>query len=187
LRPADPTNKSAAPSKVKVRLGDWAKVTLTPEQRARLAIEQHRAAVAANPDDAKACNGLAWAYVTAPGGLRDVKAALPLAEKALRLAPDNPDHRNTLGVAYYRADRFREAVETLRPNVERQADKGLAIDLHFLAMSYHRLGETVRAKDYFDWAVRWTKAQTGLSAANVEELNAFRAEAEALLSRKEKK
>ena len=58
-------------------------------------------------------------------------------------------------MAYYRAGRYREAVEVLRPNLESQADKGLAFDLYFLAMSYHRLGETARARDYYDWAVRW--------------------------------
>ena len=56
-------------------------------------------------------------------------------------------YRNTLGVAYYRAGRYREAVEVLRPNLERQEDTGLAFDLYFLAMSHHRLGETARARD----------------------------------------
>ena len=32
-------------------------------------------------------------------------------------------YRNTLGVAYYRAGRYREAVEVLRPNLDEQEDR----------------------------------------------------------------
>jgi tetratricopeptide (TPR) repeat protein len=112
---------------------------------------------------------------------------LPLAEKAVRLAPGNAKHRNTLGVAYYRAGRYREAVEVLRPNLESQEDMDLAYDLYFLAMSHHRLGETARARDYYDWAVRWASVQRGLGAAQLEELAAFRAEAEELFGNGRKK
>ena len=122
-----------------------------------------------------------------PEALRDVKAALPLAEKAVRLAPGKALYGNTLGVAYYRAGRYREAVEVLRPNLDGQADWALAFDLYFLAMSHHRLGETARARDYFDWAVRWTQAQRGLSASHLEELTRFRAEAAELLRIETKK
>jgi tetratricopeptide (TPR) repeat protein len=172
---------------VEVLLGDLAKTTLSPEQRARQAIEQYRPAVAAKPDDPLACNDLAWAYLTAPEPLRDVKAALPLAQKAARLAPENAVFRNTLGLAYYRAGKYREAIDTLRPRLAAQEDWCLAFDLYFLAMSHARLGETARAQDYFDWAVRWPRTQPRLSAAHLEELSWFRAEAEQLLSEKQKK
>src|SRR5262249_38272143 len=127
-----------------------------------------------------ACNNLAWAYLVAPEGLRDGKAAVPLAEKAVRLAPGNASYRGTLGVAYYRAGRYRETVEVLRPNLGKQDDRILAIDLYLLAMSHPRLGETARARDYYDWAVRWAQLQRGLEAGHLEELAAFRAEAEEL-------
>ena len=116
----------------------------------------------------------------APEGLRDVAAALPLAEKAVRLAPKSAHYLNTLGVAYYRAGRYREAVEALRANVETQEDWALAHDLYFLAMSYHRLGEAARARDYYDWAIRWAAAQRDLKPLHREELAEFRAEAERL-------
>lgn len=48
-------------------------------------------------------------------------------------------------------------------------------------MSHHRLGETARARDYYDWAVRWVQAQRGLDAGHLEELFVFRAEAAKLL------
>ena len=84
-------------------------------------------------------------------------------------------------MAYYRAGRYREAVEILRPNLDSQEDWALAFDLYFLAMTHHRLGETARARDYYDWAVRWKRTQPGLSAGHLEELNVFQAEAEELL------
>jgi WD40 repeat protein len=157
--------------------GPW----LTPEQRARQAIESYRRRVDANPKDAAACNNLAWTYLTAPGALRDVKAAMPLAEKAIRLAPANVIASNTLGLAYYRAGRYHEAVDILRPNLARQQDQYLAFDLYFLAMSHHKLGETAQARSYYELAVRWPRSDNGLTPEELEELDMFHAEASALL------
>jgi hypothetical protein len=187
FRPADPKAQTAELVRVEVVAGDLGKAMLTPEQRARQSIAQYARELKANPDNAKACNGLAWIYATAPAPLRDVKAALPLAEHAVRLDADDVHYRNTLGVAYYRAGRYREAVDMLRPNLDKRDDKGLAFDLYFLAMSHHRLGETARAQDYFAWAVRWTTAQRGLEPAQLEELNVFRAEATELLKQEAEK
>jgi tetratricopeptide (TPR) repeat protein len=180
FKPADPGWKAAASARVEVLNGPVPPPP-TPEQKARQAIEKFRAAVAAKTDDPDACNNLAWAYLTAPEPLRDVKAAVPLAEKAVRLASENALYRNTLGVAYYRASRYRDAVDALRRNLDRQDDKGLAFDLYFLAMSYQQLGETVRARDYYDWAVRWVGAQRDFPPGHREELDQFRAEAAKLL------
>jgi serine/threonine protein kinase/WD40 repeat protein len=180
----DETAATAPPLTVKVVSGAD---VLTREQKARQAIEHYRAAVAAKADDPDACNSLAWAYLTAPDPLRDAKIAVPLAEKAVRLAPTDAHYRNTLGVAYYRASRYRDAVDALRPNLDRQDDKGLAFDLYFLAMSYQQLGETVRARDYYDWAVRWVGAQRDLPPGQQEELTLFRAEAAELLRMEPKK
>jgi eukaryotic-like serine/threonine-protein kinase len=187
LPPADPVDRVQRPWKVQVLPADVAKPALTREQRARQTIAQYRLAIEVNPEAADVCDHLAWAYATAPEALRDVKAAVPLAEKAVRLAPENAQYRNTLGVAYYRTGRYRDAEEVLRPNLDRQDDKVLAFDLYFLAMSYHRLGQTVRARDYYDWAVRWTRAQRDLSAGHLEELALFRVEAEELLRTEPKK
>jgi WD40 repeat protein/Flp pilus assembly protein TadD len=179
--PAAAENTPVRPPKIEVRTGEPARPALAREEKSRQAIERWSRVLAANPDNAKVCNNLAWAYLTAPEPLRDVKAAVTLAEKAVRLAPNNAVYANTLGAAYYRAGRYREAADVLRPNLDRQGDKYLALDLHFLAMSYHQLGETARARDYFAWAVRWERTQSGLTADAVEELNGFRAEAERLI------
>jgi hypothetical protein len=179
--PAATVNMAIGPVTIEALSTDLTGLAMTPEQRAHRAIERSLGEFEANPDSADACNALAWAYLSAPEALRDVKAALPLAEKAVRLGGGDANIRNTLGVAYYRAGRWREAVEVLRPNLQIRADGTLAFDLYFLAMSYYRLGETARARDYFDWAVRWPQAQQGLVGVCLEELDAFRAEAEELL------
>jgi serine/threonine protein kinase/WD40 repeat protein len=178
--PAATGNAAGASVTVEVIRGDQTAAALTQEERARQAIEHWRRALEADPESPQLCNRLSWTYLTVPEPLRDVKAAVPLAEKAVRLSPE-AGHRSTLGLAYYRAGRHAEAVEVLRPNLERPDDRGLAFDLHFLAMSYHRLGETARARAYFDLAARWTRSQRGLSDGDLEELGAFRAEAAELI------
>jgi WD40 repeat protein len=181
--PPAPTGELAdAPVTIKVLPGDVSKPSRTRERKAQQAIERSRREVKANPNAAQACNELAWAYLAAPETLRDVKAALPLAEKAVRLASRTAIYRNTLAVAYYRAGRYREAVEILQTNLEKQEDGTLAYDLFFLAMSYHRLGETARARGYYDWAVRWVAMQRDLRPEYREELTAFRVEAEELFA-----
>jgi serine/threonine protein kinase/WD40 repeat protein len=147
------------------------------ERRARKDIEHWRRRVDAEPDSADACNALAWTLLTAPEALRNSDAALPLAENAARREPASPDIRNTLGLAYYRAGRYREAAEALRPNLQGQEDASLTLDLYILAMSHHRLGEPARARDYYEWAVRWTKSQHAPDARVPEEVAAFHAEA----------
>jgi len=197
---------AAAPVTIEILPGDLARPTRTREQRTRQGIERYRREVEANPNAAQACNDLAWAYLTSPEALRDVEAALPLARKAVRLASKTAIYRNTLGVAYYRAGRYREAVEVLRLNFKklehwtldydlaflamsrhRLGERALARDyydwavrLYILAMSHHRLGERALARDYYNWAVRWVSMQQNLNPEHREELTAFRAEAEKL-------
>jgi serine/threonine protein kinase/WD40 repeat protein len=185
--PVDVTSEADQPPQVRVLLGDQAQLDLSREQKARLLIDDLRGALKANPDSADNCNDLARAYLTAPLALRDAKAALPLAEKALRLAPGHPIYGNTLGLAYYRVGRYRDAVEILRPNLDRQDDSFLACDLYVLAMSHHRLGQAARAKDYYDLAIRWMASPKGLPAEFSEELILFRAEAERLMKKKPEK
>jgi serine/threonine protein kinase/WD40 repeat protein len=177
----------AAPVRVEILPGDGREAALTREQEARQSIAQNRRRVDANPDDAEATNALAWWYLIAPESLRDAGAALPLAEKGVRLEPGDAMYRNTLGLAYYRTGRYREAVATLRPNLDIQEKWGLAFDLYILAMSHHRLGETARASVYYDWAVRWPRTDPHLKPALLQELDLFRSEAAELLGIEAKK
>jgi hypothetical protein len=50
-------------------------------------------------------------------------------------------------------------------------------------MSYHRLGDSDRAREYRSWALRWSRDQKGLSDDNLHELSAVRDEMEATLAR----
>jgi WD40 repeat protein len=178
--PADPESR-VVPLKLEVRLGDPAQLGLAREEKARLAIAHYRQRLNANSNDPAACNNLAWLYLTGPEALRDVKAALPLAEKAVQLMPGKVSYANTLGVAYYLTGRYREAVDILRSNLTREEDRYLAFDLYFLAMGYHKLGENARARDFYEWAVRWPRSDKRLTPEQIEELDMLRAEANKLL------
>jgi hypothetical protein len=185
--PAAADSGRPRPLQVEVDRGNLA--APKPEEKARQTIARYRRVLEGKPDDkaaADACNALAWVYATGPEAVRDLKKALPLAEKAARLAPDDANIRNTLGVVYYRVGRYRDAVETLQANLPKQDDPSLGYDLYFLAMSHHQLGETAAARLYYDWATRWP-LPPGINAADraarAAELAAFRAEAAALLGR----
>src|SRR5262249_48091679 len=88
------------------------------------------------PENAWALNDTSWAVVRQPGA--DVAAyqrALRQAEAACRLAPHLAAYRRTLGVAYYRVGKYREAVAALEKSLLGNASSGNdAIDLYFLAM-----------------------------------------------------
>jgi WD40 repeat protein len=152
------------------------------EQKARAAIVRFQRAVTAAPESAHACNNLAWSYVTAPEPLRDSARGLAMAEKAVRLDPGNMSYRNTLGVAYYRAGRYNDAIATLGSNIESEEDTVLVCDLCFLAMSYQRLGEKLRAREYRSFALRWSRYLKLVAPEDHHELARFWQEMDATLA-----
>lgn len=159
--------------------------TRSQEEITQAKLEQFRVAYKAQPDNATACNQLAWALATCPESLRRADEAVELAEKAARIQPNDASIQNTLGVAYYRAGRFRDAVDCLAANLSRQEDIALAYDLYFLAMCHHKLGQADRARDYFTWANRWIESRTSddsLSYNERQEIANLRDEAGELLS-----
>jgi serine/threonine protein kinase/WD40 repeat protein len=169
------------PLQVAVDLGELAEHRRSVEERARAEIARYRQALAKQPENALVCDRLAWAYLSAPAALRDSKAAVLLAEKAVHKEPKNLLYCNTLGLAYYRAGQYPQAVEILRPNLQSQEVRTLPYDLFVLAMSCHQLGQTERARDYYTWALRSLDAQKEQSRADLDDLEALRAEAEAVL------
>src|SRR5260370_23302325 len=108
-----------------------------------------------DPNLTRACNDLVWIYVTGPAVLRNPKKALALAQRAVRIPPEDTDRRNTLGVVLYRLGQFDGAVDSLRQAIHYNRGEATAHDLFFLAMSYHQLGENEQTRKCYDRALHW--------------------------------
>jgi tetratricopeptide (TPR) repeat protein len=129
------------------------------------------------------CNHFAWALVAAPGSTHDPQRALALARRAVELAPTRGIYLNTLGVAEYRAGHYADAIATLEKSLAASKGESDAFDLFFLAMARCRLGQVAQARADFDRAIRWRRDHPNLPQPGwSEELDAFQAEAEAVLA-----
>jgi serine/threonine protein kinase/WD40 repeat protein/Tfp pilus assembly protein PilF len=151
---------------------------------AEKALASLREAVRIAPTLAAARNNLAWLLVTGPAKLRDAREGLAHARKAVELTADHKtDYLNTLGVALYRNGRFAEAVPVLEKSLQALDGQADAFDLFFLAMCHHQLGETKKAHEEYERAVRWFKEHRDKlpDPGWSHELTEFQAEAEALL------
>jgi serine/threonine protein kinase/WD40 repeat protein/Tfp pilus assembly protein PilF len=142
-----------------------------------------RKAVDLEPKRARFCTDLARLYATGPAKVRDPREAVVLAERAVKLQPGEWSYHNTLGLAYYRAGRFRDAVAALEKSLRGGAGQSDALDLYFLALCHHRLGDAARARDCYARARAWHKRKaSGLPNDLAAELQRFRAEADAVLA-----
>jgi tetratricopeptide (TPR) repeat protein len=137
-------------------------------------------AVCQNPDQA---NTLARLFATSSNAsYRLPNLAVELASQATRQAPGQAMYWNTLGVAYYRSGEWKTAIRALEESQKLEPDKNLGFNALILAMCHHELGDPLKAKDYYDRAVRWCdERQAKLSAQQQQELKAFRTELEALI------
>jgi len=127
-----------------------------------------------NPDSQ---NDLSWTLANFPEPcLRNPQLALYLAKKAVEQTPRKVGHRNTLGVAHYRAGDWKAAIAELEKSMELGAGGGPA-DWFFLAMAHWRNGETDLARQWYDKAVTGTEKHD----SHDEEMRRFRAEVAALL------
>jgi tetratricopeptide (TPR) repeat protein len=97
-----------------------------------------------NPD-ARTRNLIAWTCAIAPGAIDDPQIAVRFAEQAVATDPRNGAYLNTLAAALYRADRFKDAAETLQQIISTNSDRASAADFFFLALVNHRRGDTERA------------------------------------------
>jgi tetratricopeptide (TPR) repeat protein len=133
---------------------------------------------------ARSHDSLAWHLATiADPTFRDEKWALELAMEAVRLAPNDGDFWNTLGVAYYRVGNWKEAIVTLEKAMELShgGDPG---DWLFLAMAQWRLDNKDKARNWYDKAVAWMDKNQNHPTADF--LRLYRSEAAELLGVKKK-
>jgi WD40 repeat protein/tRNA A-37 threonylcarbamoyl transferase component Bud32 len=101
-----------------------------------------------HPEDPGQLNGAAWKVVKTRDADKDAYAlALRRAEAGVRLAPQDGNILNTLGVAQYRTSRYAEALATLTQAEKLNATKDgpNPSDLAFLAMAQHQLGKKAEA------------------------------------------
>ncbi len=156
-------------AQLQIRLGRW-----------KEAIAIHERFVAAQPASAMAHNSLAWMLVTCPDqSLRNIQRGLELARLACQREPSNAMYLNTLGVAYYRAGQWRQAVEELNRSETAGPGESFGYNAFFLAMAHWQLGEQEESRRWYDQAVAWL--QTAPASFDLDELGRFQAEARRLL------
>jgi tetratricopeptide (TPR) repeat protein len=102
-------------------------------------------------ESAGGLNSAAWEIAQGPGRPHaEYEVAVAQAEAAVQLEPAAA-HLNTLGVAFYRAGRWRDAIDTLsRSRRFNPAGVNAPDDIAFLAMAYHRDGQPKRAAGLLD-------------------------------------
>ena len=122
-------------------------------------------------------NQVAWSLVSAEDpALRNPGLAIKLATKAVEADPASGPHRNTLGIARYRAGDWTQAIADLEKSVS-LSNGGDSNDWFFLAMAHWRLGDNDLARKWYNQAIVWMDK----NQSKHEELRRFRAEAAELL------
>lgn len=109
-------------------------------------IAAYRSALAVDPSNEFALNNLACALA-----IEDPNAALPLAERAVTLAPDNAAAQDTLGWIYYRKHLYAAAADHLKLAVDRAPNPRR--EFH-LAMAYLKTGRADLGKALLDTALQ---------------------------------
>jgi serine/threonine-protein kinase len=141
-------------------------------------------ALEVDPDNARACNQLAWLLVTGPSKLRDAATALKHARRAVELEPANGFYINTLGVALYRNAEYYQAISMLELSLKVNRQQSGGYDQLFLALCHQALGDATAAHSFFAEATHWFDANRGrLSADSQEELSCLLDEARAIIAK----
>ena len=126
-------------------------------------------------------NNQAWVLLTGPVGERNAAKALMLIQEAVKIRPNETTFLNTLGVAFYRNAKYKDAIATFEKSLAAGKGQWDGFDLFFLAMSHAKLGDRLKARECFDRAVRWVEQKQNLTPEHARELTDFRAEAEDVL------
>lgn len=110
--------------------------------------EAYEDAIELDPNNHLALNNLAFAYADIFG---QPDRAIPLAERAIRLNPDNANYLDTLGVSYFKMGRLDDAVERLRQSIDLDATAG---NLLHLAQVLIAQGNPNQARTHLERALR---------------------------------
>ena len=102
------------------------------------AIGYFRAVVSADESNVDAMNNLAYNLAA-----DRPDEALPYAQKALELGPDNPAAADTLGWIYYQKQIYPSAVYFFKKAVQKE---GTAIRKYHLGLAYAKVGDTALAR-----------------------------------------
>jgi tetratricopeptide (TPR) repeat protein len=131
-----------------------------------------------SPDHPLVLNNLSWLLATCPDHrFRDADRAIELANKALKIMPLAATTWNTLGVAQYRAGKWREAINSLTKSQELAPGEYTVENGFFLAMANWQLGDVEKALEHYEQAIQQAETTT----SDVAELRRFRDEAAELL------
>ena len=120
------------------------------------AIASYRTAIRLDPTYAQAYERLARLLTTcADLKLRNPQEALEAARKAVELDPKNIDYPTSLGMAHYRAENWKAAIESLEKSMELRKG-GNGFDWLFLAMAHWQLGDQQGARKWHAQGAEWT-------------------------------
>lgn len=128
------------------------------------AVDQYRKALELQPGNFLALNNLAYLLADKAG---QPDEALPLAQRALELAPENPDGGGTLGWVFYHKGLYQEAERYLRDAVKRDGGSrqtNAVIRKYHLAMAYVKLGDRTKGLELL---VRARQQNPGLPEAEM--------------------
>ncbi len=142
-------SKSSTPARMRGNIIAMARASLTVGTRfefEREKLQALRELVTQDPGNPHAHNSLAWKLLCVVDiSLRDAVTAEQSVRRAIEIKPDQPQYRNTLGVALYYQDRLDEATTEFERSLALKTPQPAA-DWCFLAMIASRQGKQDEAK-----------------------------------------
>lgn len=118
------------------------------------ALRQSQAAADRQPNNFLALQQVAWQHAVCPvSDLQDLKLARSLADRAVKLAQDNPFAWRALGAVQLRAKEYTAAEASLRRSLQHQPSTEFAVSAHaLLALTLHHLDQRAEALQELDLA-----------------------------------
>jgi serine/threonine protein kinase/Flp pilus assembly protein TadD len=123
--------------------------------RLREAELSYRRGVKLAPADTAALDKLAWLLATSPDPhVQDAAQAIPLAKKAVELAPQVGAYWKTLGVAYFNRGDWKAGIKALEKAMT-CGHVGDSSDWFYLALAHGKLGDRAKAERCYRRGVQW--------------------------------